>query len=510
MALKLFPCPPGYRVTRLRVTYVQPDTGKTILVDVSAALDLGTRTLTWTFNTLDPSTLDIPSDPLAGFLPPDDASGRGEGFIGYTVDTAAATPSGTAINAVASIVFDTNAAISTPVWTNTIDSGNPTSAVTALAANQASNAIPLSWSGQDEAGGSGIASYTIFVSTDGGPFTPFLQNTTATSAFYFSQPGHTYAFNSIATDAAGNSQISPTAPQAQTTEAAVNRTITFGGKTKAVYTDAQGHVVTISLAGPGSGTIGFNTAGSADPVSFVVTGVTAASKLTVKVAKGITTLNDIQVTGSLGSFNAPTSDFFGAFTVTGTLGKLSLHDVNIGPSTIQVSSAGPASVFTFGTLHDLSLNVAGAIKSLSANAWTNGSAASDSLAAASLASLKIKGAFDAALTLGGSLGKAAVGSLAGGAWTINGSAFSISAGSVQSAWNSTFTGSIASFTVKGSTNGSITAASIKKVKVGGDFANGFITLTGSAPRSPRSPSVATSPTRKSVPPETSVPSTSAA
>ena len=105
--------PAGLTSYSTRVSYVQPNTGKTILVDVSAALDFRTRTLTWTFTSLDPTTLDAPSNPLEGFLPPDNSTGQGRGYVSYTVDPVAGLASGTTISAAASVVFDKNAAIST-------------------------------------------------------------------------------------------------------------------------------------------------------------------------------------------------------------------------------------------------------------------------------------------------------------------------------------------------------------------------------------------------------------
>ena len=197
--------PSGLTSYSTRVSYVQPNTGKTILVDVSAALDLRTRTLTWTFQSLDPTTLDTPSDALAGFLPPDNSTGQGEAYVSYTVDPKAGLATGTTINAAASVVFDENAAISTNTWTNIIDTGPPTSTVAPLAATQTTPSFLVSWSGHDDPKGSGIASYTIYVSVDGGPFTAGL-TTTATSAEFEGSPGYTYAFYSIATDNAGNVQ----------------------------------------------------------------------------------------------------------------------------------------------------------------------------------------------------------------------------------------------------------------------------------------------------------------
>src|SRR5213596_3222459 len=41
-----------------------------LFVDVSARFNLQTGLITWTFSALDPTSLDLPMDALAGFLPP--------------------------------------------------------------------------------------------------------------------------------------------------------------------------------------------------------------------------------------------------------------------------------------------------------------------------------------------------------------------------------------------------------------------------------------------------------
>ena len=149
-----------------------------VFVDVIAQLDRATRTVTWKFDALDPETMDLPSDPSVGFLPPDKTEPEGEGYVSFSIRAKPNLPTGTRINAKATIVFDTNAPIDTKVATNTLDVGPPTSSVTALAA--ASPAIfTVSWSGADDAGGSGIASYDIYVSDNGGAFTLFQTATTA-------------------------------------------------------------------------------------------------------------------------------------------------------------------------------------------------------------------------------------------------------------------------------------------------------------------------------------------
>ncbi|HTU90201.1 MAG TPA: hypothetical protein VMF69_09020 [Gemmataceae bacterium] len=96
-----------------------------------------------------------------------------------------------------------------------VDTVAPTSSVSALPAFSPAS-FTVSWSGTDNAGGSGIASYSIFASDDGGPFTPLLTDTTQTSTTFMGVNGHTYGFYIVATDNVGNVQPTPTAAQATT------------------------------------------------------------------------------------------------------------------------------------------------------------------------------------------------------------------------------------------------------------------------------------------------------
>jgi hypothetical protein len=76
--------------------------------------------MTAVLTTLDPDTGDCPEDPLAGFLPPNDETGRGEGRISFEIDPLPGLPDGTTITNQARIIFDTEAPIVTDVWANTI------------------------------------------------------------------------------------------------------------------------------------------------------------------------------------------------------------------------------------------------------------------------------------------------------------------------------------------------------------------------------------------------------
>jgi hypothetical protein len=189
-----------------------------LYVDVNIGLNEVTGVVTWTFTSVDPQTFDLPTSALAGFLPPDVTAPEGEGFVSYLIRPKLGDPTGTRINAKATVVFDNNAPLDTPVIFNTIDGGPPTSTVNPLPAvtSSSSPSFVVSWLGADDAGGSGIAFFEIYVSTDNGPFMPFLLGTTQTSATFTGQFGHSYSFYSVATDNVGNRQATPSAAQAVT------------------------------------------------------------------------------------------------------------------------------------------------------------------------------------------------------------------------------------------------------------------------------------------------------
>lgn len=191
--------------------------GINLLVPVTLDENPTTGAVTVEFQSLDPTTLQAPDGLDDGFLPVDNAQGDGEGYFTYTVQPKAGVATGATINAQASIVFDTNDPLATPTATNTIDNGAPTSTVTALP-NISPATFNIAWSGNDDANGSGIASYSIYVSDNGGPATQFLQAlANQTSASFAGQPGHNYAFYSVASDNVGNVQAIPLSAQAMTT-----------------------------------------------------------------------------------------------------------------------------------------------------------------------------------------------------------------------------------------------------------------------------------------------------
>jgi hypothetical protein len=467
--------------------------GTTFDVQVQAGIHAGTGQVYATFQSIDPAT-SLPPSVLIGLLPPEDGTGRGQGYITYLVSTKTGLATGTSFNNVAVISFDQQTTIATDQTndtdptvdptkeaTLTIDAAPPTSSVDALPAMTLTPTFTVSWSGQDDAGGSGIASYDIYVSIDGGAFQPWLTATTATSAAYPGTIGHSYGFYSVARDNAGNVEALPSTAQAQISVPAPNRFVTFGGKVKGQYTDANGHIVTFILSGPGSGTLGFVGSDPSDPVEIILTGTTARSSLTVEIAKGaVTTLTDVQISGSLNIFNASTSDLEGSFEVGGTLRSLTLKDVISGGATISVGGSAVATVYHFGSIDGLSLTSASAIRLLTATTWFDSGSSTDSLTAHSVLAMQIKGNFDPILNLTGALGSLAVnGSIVAGTWIIAGHIGAVKVGSIANGWSATVAGSVGPFIVKGTDNGSVTAASIASMQIGGSSTDAAITVTGS-------------------------------
>jgi hypothetical protein len=202
--------PPGrvFYQTRLNVTNALG-----VFVDITAGLDLATREVTWEFTSLDPATGGLPFDPFVGFLPPNTNGIIGQGFVSYTIKPKAGIASGDIINAQARIYFDYNEPMDTPHIFNTVDASLPTSIVLPLPLTTNRNVFPVRWAGADAYGGAGIGGFDIYVSDNGGPWKPWLQNTPYWEQLFVGECGHTYAFYSAARDNVGNREVAIAAPQ---------------------------------------------------------------------------------------------------------------------------------------------------------------------------------------------------------------------------------------------------------------------------------------------------------
>ena len=170
-------------------------------VDIEITFDDETGLMTTLLRSVNELTGEPPLDPIAGFLPPNDESGRGEGKVRFRIRANDDLVNGDTITNQATIVFDVNEPIVTNETSNVVDTEAPTSSVVPLTGDQFQRFI-VEMAGNDN-GGSGVASYDIFVSIDGGQFELWLDNHPADTAFYDGEVGVTYAFYSVATDYMG-------------------------------------------------------------------------------------------------------------------------------------------------------------------------------------------------------------------------------------------------------------------------------------------------------------------
>ncbi len=198
--------PPLGRTQWATVVVLRPD----LHVGVGAELDEFTGVLRWNFISIDPAT-GQPLSPLSldGFLPP-----GGQGSVLFTVEPRADILPGAEIRNRASIVFDANPDLLTEFWLNTMDAVPPASQVLPLAATQDSVSFTVRW----EASGSplDLRDYTVYVSDEAGPYQVWKLDTQGTAGKFTTQPGHQYAFYSVARDVSGNIETAPPAPDAQT------------------------------------------------------------------------------------------------------------------------------------------------------------------------------------------------------------------------------------------------------------------------------------------------------
>lgn len=187
---------------------------RALLIRMVADFDSRTGRVTWRFFSIDPVTRQPVTDPQAGLLPPNQTTPQGAGSVLFVVQPRADLASGTAIRSQTVIYHDDRPPIQAKPWSNQIDTAKPISRIEAIPVVQQETRFNLRWSGVDE--DSGIAHYTIFVSTNRGPFQPWLSETTSTTATFTGQLGSQYAFYSVAQDRVGNVENPPPTPHTST------------------------------------------------------------------------------------------------------------------------------------------------------------------------------------------------------------------------------------------------------------------------------------------------------
>jgi hypothetical protein len=186
-----------------------------VYVDITAGVDLGNRLAFWEFKSIDPSTDELPADPLTGFLPPNKNGTEGKATVRFTVRPDSGADSGDRIDTRVTMYHDGRGPIYSPPIFRTVDAGTPSSEVADLPAESPLN-FDVTWAGTDETGGSGTGGYDIYVSDDGAGYTKWLSNTPLTQQTYSGERGHHYAFYSVARDLVGHTEAAPATADAET------------------------------------------------------------------------------------------------------------------------------------------------------------------------------------------------------------------------------------------------------------------------------------------------------
>ncbi|MDR0792543.1 MAG: T9SS type A sorting domain-containing protein [Chitinophagaceae bacterium] len=212
-----------------RQQYIDLRPEMNIILQVNANFDTLTGVFKAELTSLDPATLQLTTNPLIGFLPPNVNAPEGEGGFYFTVNPKSGLPNKSTIENKALIYFDNNAPTPTPVWVNTIDKTAPTSSVTILPPITSDTAINLSWQGTD--GESGVEKYNLYYSMNGGTYNALLENSNLTSGTFIGEKDSTYSFYSIAIDSVGNKEVKSSF-DTKTTVTIIGDTTTTNGDIK--------------------------------------------------------------------------------------------------------------------------------------------------------------------------------------------------------------------------------------------------------------------------------------
>ena len=187
-----------------------------VFVDVTGRIDVSEDPprIEWFFQTIDPATGRPPTDPQRGFLPPNVEAPEGQAFVEFLLQANEQVASASILENTAGITFDQNEAIDTNFLRYTVDGDVPFSSVASLPDTIYATTFNLSWSGEDPSGASGLKSYSLYVSRNGGPFALEAGDLEQTQYVFTGEPGLDYGFYTIAVDNAGNRELEKFFPDA--------------------------------------------------------------------------------------------------------------------------------------------------------------------------------------------------------------------------------------------------------------------------------------------------------
>ncbi|MFT4661547.1 MAG: hypothetical protein ACI8XB_001825 [Patiriisocius sp.] len=174
------------------------------ILRIMTNFDEGTGIASWLFETLDTLSM-IPTEDIdQGFLPPNVNAPEGIGFVAFEINLLEDVESDTVIENDAQIYFDFNDPIVTNTWVNIFDNEVPQSHVNDITDYvNGETVVNVTW--ETDFTDPNILYYNIYNNTDGSSnWTPWMAQTTESTADFTGEVGMTYHFMSVSVDSAFN------------------------------------------------------------------------------------------------------------------------------------------------------------------------------------------------------------------------------------------------------------------------------------------------------------------
>jgi hypothetical protein len=325
-----------------------------LLVAIDSNLNPNTNTLSWHFRSLDPLTMQPPDNPLEGFLPPNLMPPGGEGSVSFSVAPRDSIATGTTITNVASITFDYNPPIDTPVWSNTFDSSNPTIQAQPLLPLQSGPAFQLQWGSADT--GSGVDHVSVEVSTNGGPFATLLENSISASTTFVGQLGSTYLFRITAWDRVGHSTQTITSADGSLLSTKISGITAIGDQTTSINTTLFTIPLQIGdpLTSPDDLTFSWNSSNPQLIPNSSVTIAGSGSDRTLSIAPAIDQVGGTIITLVMTNGSGSTSSISFAVNVQGSVQQMwrqqyfgSAANSGLGADSADADGTGQTNLFKY-------------------------------------------------------------------------------------------------------------------------------------------------------------------
>jgi len=442
-----------------------------LIDDVSKASD--------TTGTIDPTTVAITHAPSHGTATVNPSTGE----ITYTATAGYAGPDSIMYTIGDNLLANSAAAT---ITLNVVSSGPVAASFSTIAAANTANSINVISSGSDPTGN--ILPADVVITTAPLHGTATVDPSTGV-IIYTPAIGYLGTDSLIYTLGDGSNNVSKPATLSLSVGVGINNT----NARSLAFTDTAGNKVTITLTGGASGVVFFNGSGSAQSISgphgtgsvtvtgtglsinnISVTGSTLSGALTIsRKGSSSVSLGGLTVSNPIGKIIAPTTTLTGTLAVTGAVTLLQLGSATGATITIGSASATKAglTVQSTGQFTDTTLTSDTPIKSIKVLGWTGTGSA---ISAPAISSLVTTANLEAAVTTTGatpfSIGTVRVGAQLGTeAWNITGPVNSIVAGSVATGWTGNFSGAVNSLNIRaGGFAGSLTAGSVNNLSITGD------------------------------------------